>query len=358
MRKRRAARGLLYEDLEDTQPSQLPRKRPSRPDDDDLSSDGSGFDIGAKVSPAKGKVMTPKKRGRRGGTLCSGRTQTRSVVSPAPFDRADEAAASSKRTVLRKEPNATTEVLDGDPGPDATEDVDGLLKEMGKKRTNAELCPEEQEQSAAAKPAPFRGQKKRGGAGLAKEADTGSSAGGKAKLSVLDDIFSEPEDCQRKKRKPPPSRGQQKWRTTETPAGSKQTGSAAESSAIPSTSGPRIVGRPSAPASSDVFSDLMNDSTLLDDGVDCFGEPSQWKKRVKKRKAPTRKIDRLLQETTDDYLQLFESGRLVKKRQREKDAGQKGDSEGRRAEKEEELTRREVKRLESSEVDLSGSLFS
>lgn len=348
VRRKRAAPGLLYDDVDNTQPSQLTRKRPSHPEDD-LSSDDSGFDIGAKVSPAKVKV-TPKKR--RGGILCSGRTQPQSVVSPTQFDRTRETAV-PKSKVSWKVPNSVSEIPDYGLGSDAPEDVVGLLQELGTKAANTEHCQRDQKQPAAAKPVTLQGQK-RGGAELPKEGDIGSSADGKAKLSVLDDIFSDPEECQLKKRRPPPRRGQ--TLKTKSSAGIKRKDSTVDPLGVPSTSRLRSVGRLSASSSSEVFSDLMNNSTLIDDDVDCFGEPGQWKKRQKKHKAPTKRIDRLLQETTDDYLKLFESGRLVKKREREKSTGQKGDREG-LAEREKQASRTEVNRLESSEVDPSGSLF-
>nr|KAG5713963.1 hypothetical protein BaRGS_020291 [Batillaria attramentaria] len=59
---------------------------------------------------------------------------------------------------------------------------------------------------------------------------------------------------------------------------------------------------------------LLCDPLSQDDSVDCFADSSLWKKRKKVRKLPPKKIDRLLQETKDDYQELFESGRLVRKR--------------------------------------------
>ena len=347
VRRKRAAPGLLYDNLDDTQPSQPPRKR-TNPLEDDPSSDDSGFDIGAKVSPAKVKV-TPRKR--RGGTLCSGRTQPQSVISPASFDRTDKAATSTNK-VSWKVPDSAMDIPPYDSSSDVAEDIDGLLQELGQKPTNTALCPKDLKRSSATKPAPFRGQK-RGGTNLPKDADTVSSAGGKPKFSVLDDIFLDPDDCHLRKQRPPPKRGQTS--RTETSAGIQWKDSTVDHSATPSTSRLKSVGRTGASTSSEVFPDLMNNSTLLDDDVDCFGELAQCTKRQQKRKAPTRKIDRLLQETTDDYLQLFESGRLVKKRQRKTSAGQTGDRG--LAEREEEVSKREFKRLESSELDPSGSLF-
>lgn len=339
VRRKRAAPGLLYDDIDDTQPSQSPRKR-INPLEDDPSSDDSGFDIGTKVSPAKVKV-TPRKR--RGGTLCSGRTQPQSVISPASFDRTDKAATSTSR-VSWKVPDSAMDIPPNDSSSDVAEDVDGLLQELGQKPTNTVLCPKDLKQSSAAKPAPFCGQK-RSGTDLPKDADAVSSAGGKPMFSVLDDIFLDPDDFHLRKQRPPPKRGQTS--RTETSAGIQWKDSTMDHSATPSTSRLKSVGRTGTSTSSEVFPDLMNNSTLLDDDVDCFGELAQWTKRQQERKAPARKIDRLLQETTDEYLQLLESGRLVKKRERERGL----------TERQEEGSKREVKRLESSELDPSGSLF-
>ena len=234
-----------------------------------------------------------------------------------------------------------------------TEDVDGLLKELGGRCTEAETDQQRATRTRRIiiKPPPSGSKTRCAG-------ESSRSPGSKTKFSVLDDIFSDPDDCEKKKRKPPPSR---KIKLNSEKFDSRNQGGV-NRSPIPSTSGfgggTKSPGsnkerRSSSTNSPDLFSDLMNNSTLRDDGVDCFGEPSQWKKRHKTQTSPTKKVDMMFQEATDSYLQLFETGHLVKKKQREKGGGLDCEKPAERG-----AVRMRVKRSESSDVDPSGSLFS
>ncbi|XP_070185065.1 DNA excision repair protein ERCC-6-like 2 [Littorina saxatilis] len=321
-------RGVLYNDQDDTQPSTSSRKQPHGLDP--VSSDDSSYDIGAKVSPAKVRAT---QRRRRGGLSGRNRTQQQNTVSFSMFDEEDDTAVLS---VSRKVSVGRTESIKDKPGTSAMEDVDGLLQELGRKRTNEGIVGK----SASAKLAPVTKRTK--GASV--------SENKAANLSVLDDIFSEPDDSEKKKRKPPPRHGQ-RLRTEKTGSRNQQT----NATGLAGSSRPNITRNPRASTSSDAFSDLMNDSTLADDEVDCFGEPTQWKKRHKVRKTAAKNVDRLLQETTDDYHHLFVSGRLVKKRQREKVVEHE---RGRvRCVEQVEVDRVGLRRTVSSEVDPSASLF-
>ncbi|KAL8605870.1 hypothetical protein ACOMHN_040514 [Nucella lapillus] len=351
-------RGLLYDDTEDTQLTQVrPRassttaapKEESAAEEEEEEEEDSGFDFGASVSPARVKALQNRRRSSR-----SRQTQ-RSSVSASLFDRDEEGGESVSR---RKESWKTADdVKSRNPEVDRsleTEDVDGLLSELGR-NPGDEDCDVAMNQDPPDVP---KSSHSRGGKRLEFDADQNRD---KPKLSVLDDIFGETDDSQQKKRKPPPKRGRKRTQeSSNLSSASDNLTDTASGSGLQFLTGSHTTTdsrKRSATSSSEIFSDLMNNSTLRDDDIDCFGEPSQWKRRPK-RKTPVSAVDRLLQKSSDDYFQLLASGRLVKKRPKKRPKEKAGDVAEEDAGYPDIMDVCEGKGgKESSDLDLSASLF-
>ncbi|XP_076462027.1 uncharacterized protein LOC143294538 isoform X2 [Babylonia areolata] len=203
VRRKRRAPGLLYTDEDDTQLSQAPRTSAIDLEDESGGED-SMYDVGDMVSPAKVKAVRNRRRAVGGSTR--GRQTQQSVVSPSLFSRSEEhsqhqGVASWKDTDRLAEPAGSLE----------TEDMDGLLSELGRHPADAETRLGLREADLTKSDAASTGCRKQN---VDDSNQTAVTVRQRSKLSVLDDIFCEPEDCQLKKRKPPPSRGCSKPKDT------------------------------------------------------------------------------------------------------------------------------------------------
>lgn len=119
-------------------------------------------------------------------------------------------------------------------------------------------------------------------------------------LSVLDDIFLAEKKSSTTYRKPPPGKRKDK----------RPVMMASGSDVSMTTDADSMV------TDREKEGDLLCNSTLKDDSFDCFTDPLKWKKR--KRKVQETGVDRLISEGDEDFLSLFESGKM-RKRDRTKD---------------------------------------
>ncbi|XP_067677911.1 DNA excision repair protein ERCC-6-like 2 [Haliotis asinina] len=270
-RPKKSKQGLTFMDFDDSESQSIPQPKPgpSRLDHDE--SDLSSMEVGKAISPrgATTRMRTP--RGR--WTKSQGQSLATKTVVESDFGSLFESVPQrlNKQSKEREQKPTDTELtfsetvnVDEVKVPfirDEGSNVDELLFQIGREKEKKLLQD-------------------------AKEDDD------QLGVSILDDLFT----TSTSQRKPAP------------PKAKKNENSCDLFSPESSTS----------EKDADFTSDLLNESTLADDSIDCFSEHKKWKKRKASPgktpgKSPGRRVQRLLQESTDDFEKLLESGKLRKK---------------------------------------------
>lgn len=228
-------KGLVYDDSTQSQSSLLQNSFICSNDFDSKSK----LELGLNFTPKKGKTST------KNTSHTGSRHQQGSKFQAPGFHTHD---AQKKRSDIADE---ETDYLCGIGG---VEDVEGLLIEMGQHSSQRQITNQEKNSLSNVNQTPFYKD-------VSVKANKLDS---KLTVSVLDNVFSDSDEDQ-KKRKPPPIK----------------------SKLIAGKAKP-MHNTPKSARSADIFSALMNDSTLCNDEIDCFGEPSPWKKKSKVKKMPAR----------------------------------------------------------------------
>ncbi|XP_046356993.2 DNA excision repair protein ERCC-6-like 2 isoform X1 [Haliotis rufescens] len=275
-RPRKSKQGLTFIEYDDSESQSIPQPKPgpSRLDHDE--SDLSSMEVGRTITQRGVTTRTRTPRGRR--TKSQGQSLATRTVAASNFDSLFESVPQklSKHSKEEEQKLVNTElefsetvIVDEVKVPfvgDEGSDVNELLFQIGN-------CGREREKKAQ----------------LARDAKEDEEQLG---VSVLDDLFT----TSTSRRKPAP------------PKAKKNENSCDLFSPESSTS----------EKDADLTSDLLNESTLADESIDCFSEHRKWKKRKASPgkspgKSPGRRVQRLLQESSDDFEKLLESGKLRKK---------------------------------------------